>query len=109
MTDGLFFGISSTDIIAHTTSEQNKMTLSPDPAPILDLSTFDAWIAIQQVEVSIDLLYRIAADLAANKGWSGVAFDVRRAADDLKTLTRHGARKDIILRPVHRPVEEAEL
>lgn len=61
--------------------------------PTIDLSVFDSWIAIQQIEVSIDLLYRIAADLAANKGWPGVAYEVRTAADDLKTLTRHQCEK----------------
>jgi len=61
----------------------------PDP-PILDLSTFDSWIELQPVEASVDLLYRIAHDLATNKGWPGIGYEVRCAADTLKTLTRHG-------------------
>lgn len=50
---------------------------------------FAPWLELQPINVSVELLYRIAADLAANKGWPGVAFEVRRAADDLTTLTRH--------------------
>ena len=94
MTDGLYIDTTPIDykggpgVPTDATGETTCPTPTV-PGP-LDLSTFDAWIAIQLVEVSIDLLYRIAADLAANKGWSGVAFEVRRAADDLKTLTRHG-------------------
>jgi len=93
VTDGLYLDVTTTIGPLQGVfplSEQLHIDPQAPATPILDLSTFDLWIAIQPVEASIDLLYRIAEDLAANKGWSGVAYKVRQEADDLRTLTRHG-------------------
>ena len=52
---------------------------------------FAPWLELQPVSTDVSLLYGLAADLVS-KGWPGVAYEVRKAADDLKTLTRHVAR-----------------
>ena len=49
---------------------------------------FTLWLELEPVSTDVSLLYKLAADLA-RKGWPGVGYEVRRAADDLKTLTRH--------------------
>ena len=90
MTDGLYFNDESLRGPGSTCPETQLQINTEQPQ--IDLSTFALWIELQPVEVSIDLLYRIAADLAANKGWPGVSYEVRRAADDLRTLTRHRER-----------------
>ena len=93
MTDGIYLNTrGSGHFISHDTPAEPLHTepQREHASPILDPSTFASWLDLQPVEVSIDLLYRIAHDLATNKGWPGVAFEVRRAAFDLKTLTRHG-------------------
>ena len=92
MTDGLYIDLTATRTSGAAPTERLQLPPSEPASPTLDLSTFDSWIELQPIEVSIDLLYRIAADLSETKGWPGVAYDVRCAADGLKTLTRHVAR-----------------
>lgn len=61
---------------------------APD-APIEDYyKNFQAWLPLQPVSTEVALLYGIAADLF-RRGWPGIGYEVRRAADDLKMLTRH--------------------
>ena len=57
------------------------------PVATIDLSTFTQWIELQPVSTDVSLLYGLAADVA-RKGWGSVAFEIRRAANDLKALTR---------------------
>jgi len=83
---------------AHT---DDRLIIANSPASSIPADTLDdasaedysknfaRWLKLQPVSTDVSLLYRLAADLAS-KGWGGVAFEVRRAADDLKTLTRHG-------------------
>mgnify|MGYP001220105460 FL=1 len=49
---------------------------------------FAQWLKLQPISTRVFLLDTIAVDLFA-EGWGGVAFEVRKAAEDLKTLTRH--------------------
>ena len=54
----------------------------------MDLSTLTAWLKLQPISTRVFLLHAIAVDLF-DEGWGGVGFEVRAAADTLKTLTRH--------------------
>ena len=54
----------------------------------LDLTTFTAWLKLQPISTRVSLLHALANDLFA-EGWGGVGYEIRKAAEDLHTLTRH--------------------
>ena len=81
MTDG-----PSLPIIQEMTDRADRI-IGVEMAP--DLSTFRDWLKLQPISTRVFILHAIAADLFA-EGWGGVGFEVRKAADSLKTLTRHG-------------------
>ena len=53
-----------------------------------DLSTFTEWLKLQPISTRVSLLHALANDLFA-EGWGGVGYEIRKAAEDLHTLTRH--------------------
>ena len=80
MTDGLYIDP------AHDTVD---VSVPPCAPPVLDLTTFAQWIAVQQISAHIGLLDEIGNDLY-RRHWPTAASDVKRVAKDLHTLTRHG-------------------
>lgn len=77
-----------------TTTDRSDRIFAIDELPdgTQDLTTLYRWLPPQPVSTEVALLYAIAADLV-RRGYPGVAFEVRRAADDLKSLTRHHEKK----------------
>jgi hypothetical protein len=51
--------------------------------------SFAHWIEIQPTSTCIALLYTLAFELANNREYPGPAYEIRRATDDLKALSRH--------------------
>lgn len=87
MTDGPTLPLTTTGRLVISDSPASSMAREVIEDP--DVTTFSHWIELQYTPTSIALLYALAFDLANNKGYPGVAYEIRRATDDLVALSRH--------------------
>lgn len=87
MTDGPTLPLTTMERLIVSESPASSMAREVVEGP--DLTTFVQWLELQPTFTCLALLYALAFELANNRDYQGPAYEIRRATDDLKALSRH--------------------